>query len=265
MSTILDSFTQEEVKDSVASLKALLSEMKKHRVFPLLQSMDDLRIFMGWHVFAVWDFMTLAKRLQFEYTTLNRPWTPPKCPGSARHINEIILAEETDEDGRGGHCSHYELYLRAMAEVGAPTTQVEHFVSEMTGGSPARDAMIRMEVPKPIQAFVEGNLKVAFSGSREEVLGNFIFGREDSIPGMFQNLLDNWGIRQDKAPSFVYYLKRHIELDGESHGPASCAMLLEEVGGDIYKIQRALDAGIAAVNARITLWDALADKLIARR
>jgi len=61
------------------------------------------------HMFAVWDFMSLLKRLQQIVTCTEVPWLPPVDPTASRFINEIDLGEECDDDGRDGYASHFEL------------------------------------------------------------------------------------------------------------------------------------------------------------
>jgi len=74
---------------------------------------------------------------------------------------------------------------------------------------------------------------------------------------MFQSILDEWGITADEAPTFRYYLERHIEVDSEDHGPAAESLLERLVGGSQEREKQVYEAAIAAVESRIALWDAL--------
>jgi hypothetical protein len=47
------------------------------RVYTEIDSLSRLREFMRIRVFAVWDFMSLVKRLQSELTSNSLPWLPP--------------------------------------------------------------------------------------------------------------------------------------------------------------------------------------------
>lgn len=236
-------------------------DLQQHSVFSLLRSVQDLQRFMSWHVFAVWDFMSLVKRLQRELTRVDTPWTPSPYPQAARLINEIVLGEESDQTADGGFLSHYELYVQAMREVGADTSLIEQVVLQVATGSDPLQAMRDNHVPLPLQQFVTHTLHTAQQGHLIEVLGNFFFGREDIIPRMFQGLLDQWQIDTQQAPVFVYYLKRHIELDADEHGPAARQLIetfMAEQPATLTQLKRAAEA---AIRARHKLWDALAVEL----
>src|SRR5262245_55455644 len=111
-----------ELRDAIGpSRNALLA----HPIYGVVDTIPPLRGFMQYHVFAVWDFMCLAKRLQRDLTSLDAVWLPPARPSLARFINSVVLGEESDVDRDGHATSHFELYLSAMAEVGAPTDAVD--------------------------------------------------------------------------------------------------------------------------------------------
>ena len=82
---------------------------------------------MEYHVYAVWDFMSLLKALQIELTCTTLPWKPVGDTKIRRLINSIVLEEESDVDADGNPSSHYEMYLDAMIECGADTKKIESF------------------------------------------------------------------------------------------------------------------------------------------
>jgi hypothetical protein len=140
---------------------------------------------------------------------------------AARLINDIVIGEETDVDPDGSYVSHLDLYLRAMVDVGANTRQFDTFRSMARVGISVETAMVRTGVPPHVHAFVEHTMALARTGSTEEVLAAFFHGREDIIPEMFSRLQKTLpgAKHDDPLRHFIYYIDRHIELDGDSHGP----------------------------------------------
>jgi hypothetical protein len=239
-------------------LSNLRSQLLDHPVYMEVDSVEDLRRFMQDHVFAVWDFMSLLKRLQRDLTCTNVPWFPAGNAKAARLINDIVIGEETDVDPDGSYVSHLDLYLRAMEDVGASTRQFDTFRSQARAGASIEAAMVQTEVPPHVRTFVMHTMMLAQTGSTEEVLAAFFYGREDIIPEMFSRLRKVLpGVRKTNDPlrHFVYYIERHIELDGDSHGPMGRELLEGLVAGSPEKDERALHAACNSIRARIELWD----------
>lgn len=233
------------------------AELSAHPIFSEINSLPVLQRFMESHVFAVWDFMSLTKRLQQELTCMHLPWLPPRDPQAARLINEIVLGEESDDCPARGHYSHFELYLDAMREVGASTVAVERFVALQREGVSYDVALQRVDVDPATARFVRHTLHTALHAPGHSVAAAFLHGRESVIPPMFQRILDDWGIGIEQAPTFRYYLERHIEVDSEDHGPAAQNLLTRLIGGDPLREQDAYASALAAVESRIALWDGL--------
>jgi hypothetical protein len=65
----------------------------------------------------------------------------------------------------------------------------------------------------------------------------------------------------DRLRNFIYYIDRHIELDGDSHGPKGRELLENLVANEPDKDERALRAACNSIKARIGLWNGTVNKL----
>lgn len=240
---------------NLTEIKEKQAQLEKHPLFCSIKNIENLRHFMSCHVFAVWDFMCLVKRLQRDLTSVDSLWLPSEVPQATRLINDIVLAEESDEAPDGSYISHFELYLLAMKEVGADTKQIEDFIQLIRSNMSVSDAMEKVSVSPYVQRFVNDTINTVTNGSVYQVLGSFFFGREHVIPSMFKGLLDGWHMDENDAPMFVYYLKRHIELDADEHGPAAIKMIKSLTHDNNNAIQELGVAAEAAIEHRIQLWN----------
>lgn len=215
------------------------------------------RLFSAHHVFAVWDFMSLLKRLQRELTGAAHPWLPPTNSRTARFINEIVLAEECDEDGAGGYADHFSTYLRGMREVGADCGPIDAVLAACRAGRPWRQAIAEAKVPEPAARFVTQTLGVAEKGAVHEVAAVFLFGREALLPVLFAELLAQLADGLPQFSTLRFYFSRHIELDGDEHGPMAEQLLLDLCGDSQKKREEAIKAARRALTARRQLWQGI--------
>jgi hypothetical protein len=151
--------------------------------------MDDVRLFMQYHAFAVWDFMSLVKALQTHYAPTSVPWFAPRQTDVSRFINEIVLAEESDVDSDGNFCSHYQMYLDAMKEVSANTEPIETFVGELRDGAPTFETIAETNLPVELKQFLRFTFETIESRDIHRFAAAFTLGREDIIPEMFLQVL----------------------------------------------------------------------------
>jgi hypothetical protein len=241
--------------DSIINHSDLINhheKLKNHTLYKEIKTHQHLKIFMESHVFAVWDFMSLLKRLQKEITCVEVPWRPSSYPKSmVRLINEIVLGEESDLDQYGEATDHFSLYLRSMIELGASTSRLNNFLIDSNFDkwcSPAE------------KDFVSFNIALATHGKIHEVAAAFFFGREKVIPDMFTSILSDLSINLDQNnlktfPSLRFYLERHIEIDGGEHGYLAEQCLKSLCENDEIKWIEAKDAGVKSLQLRIALWD----------
>lgn len=238
----------------------LRERILNHSLYNELNSLEDLRLFLEHHVFAVWDFMSLLKGLQTRLTSTSEAWVPTENRTARRLINEIVLAEESDVDADGNPASHYELYLDAMRQAGANTRPVLGFIQTLQRGFKIKD-VLKYNLPDLSPALMEylrANFAIVKRGNVHEMAAAFTYGREDLIPDMFTEIVRELHSKlPGQLDAFIYYLDRHIELDGDEHGPMALKMIAEICGTDEQKWMEAEDACVEALEARLHLWDAI--------
>lgn len=246
----------ERILQLKAKIEPLRKEIVDHKVYNLIQDIDDLKIFMEYHVFAVWDFMSLLKSLQNFLTCTSIPWFPVGSAETRFLINEIVVGEESDLDSEAIRKSHFELYLDSMIQCGADTDQIVLFINYLKRTKNLEESLKKSHVPLEVSDFVDFTFKVIDSQKSYLQSAVFTFGREDLIPDMFHSIVsDIYKNFPEKVSVFKYYLERHIEVDGDHHSHLALEMTANLCGDNDEFWEEAEFVTIEALKMRIKLWD----------
>jgi hypothetical protein len=244
-----------KLKQTIAPLK---EQLINHPLYSEIKTLENLRVFMEHHVFAVWDFMSLLKSLQRNLTCVDLPWMPVGDANTRYLINEIVTGEESDVDENGSRTSHFELYVKAMQQADSEAKAIAGLFKELSAGKTLEAALLHPEIPVAIRDFVSHTFKVIQATGNHVQAAVFTFGREDLIPGLFISMVRELNTSlPGKAATLLYYLERHIEVDGDHHSHLACEMTASLCGEDKGKWAEATQAVQDALQARISLWDGI--------
>jgi hypothetical protein len=247
------------------TIEPLRQEIINHPVYSAIKDIDDLKVFMQFHVYAVWDFMSLLKTLQTNLTCTTVPWFPIGSADTRHLINEIVVGEEADLDLNGIRKSHFELYLDAMQQCGADTSKIETFTTVLKTSGDFNTAYTASETPNEAKDFVDFTFKIIESNKDYLQSAIFTFGREDLIPGMFLSIVNDIHKTFPESISiFKYYLERHIEVDGDHHSHLALQMTSNLCGADDQFWKEAEEATVASLKMRIGLWDGALQQIMKR-
>jgi hypothetical protein len=255
--------TIQHINNTIEPQKIILLQ---HPLYKKVKTIEDLKCFLENHVFAVWDFMSLLKALQSKLTCTTTPWFATANPETRYLINEIVVAEESDLSIDGRRQSHYEMYIEAMHDCGADTSEIDSFLAEVNSLQNIFVAIKTSNLHPNVKSFLDFTFRVIEEGKPHEIAAAFTFGREDLIPNMFTAILKNF---QENFPDtdlhkLIYYFERHIELDSDTHGPMAMQMMNELCQDDTQKWSEVEEIAKMALEKRIGLWDAIEESLTAK-
>ncbi|SDF24738.1 DUF3050 domain-containing protein [Chitinophaga filiformis] len=247
----------QHIRTSIAPIRDTIIQ---HPLYTEMQRIEDLRSFMQYHVFAVWDFMSLLKSLQRHLTCTDIPWVPKGSAATRYLINEIVTGEESDVAPDGTRVSHFELYLQAMEQAGADTSGISDCLQQLQNGKSI--ASVLDTLPPAVHSFVKYTFDLITTAPVHVQAAVFTFGREDLIPDMFLALVTDLD-RQfpGQISLFKYYLERHIEVDGDHHSHLGMEMVQELCGDDPVKWEQAAQASKAALEQRNALWNGILEEI----
>lgn len=244
-------------------IRDLQQQLNEHPIYAEIRDRRDLQTFMSHHVFSVWDFMSLIKYLQQVIAPTTTPWMPGGNSAFRYFVNQLVLEEESDcieTDAGPRYNSHFELYCQAMDEIGADGGLPARFVERVREDG-LDQALYSDLVPLPARYFTETTFCFIREDMPHAAAAALAVGRERMIPDMFRRLIEGMGVGPEQAPIFDFYLRRHIHLDEDFHGPLSLQLLDTLCGDDPKRLKEAATAAEEAVCARIRFWDGILDAI----
>lgn len=245
-------------------IEPLRQEIINHKIYSQIRSVADLQVFMQYHVFAVWDFMSLLKALQNKLTCTVVPWYPVGSANTRYLINEIVVGEESDIDAAGKRISHFELYVEAMKQCGAQDAVINAFLRKLRDTGNLDAALNDSGVPMEAAEFVRFTFRIIETGKPHVQSAVFTFGREDLIPGMFLSMISELDRNFPQNISiFKYYIERHIEVDGGHHSQLAMEMTSNLCADQETQWDEAEEAVVQALQHRLALWDGVYRQLLA--
>ena len=250
--------------DNLETNKKKLNDLKQkitaHPLFENKLEPKHICKFMESHIFAVWGFMSILKSLQKIITPDNLPWMPNKNTknGLVNFVNEIILCEESDYIEGIGFISHFEIYLLAMKNMGARTDQLDKLTSKINYEGYNEKYLDDVDASDEVKSFLKHDLEVSINGTLPEIIGAFTLGREKVIPNMFGYILP--AIKETSTSKYlITYLERHIDIDGDRHGPLSMKLLNASCGKE--ELSLAYATAIKSLELRLMVWDKVYEEI----
>jgi len=259
---LLTKTKNEHLIEILESIDPLVKKLLEHKLYYSLDSNEKIKLFMEYHIFAVWDFMNLLKHLQRNLTCISIPWLPTNDSHIRRLINEIVTDEESDNYSENEVASHFELYYNAMKEANADTICIDFFISQIREGKKIENILLKPIIPKAVRNFINVNWLIINKEPIHSAASAFVFGRESIIPLMFAQFAKELNYKNDQFNLFNLYLERHISLDKSKHQEKAFKILTCLCDNDSTKWEDVKRVATTSMEARLELWDSILESTI---
>ena len=147
-----------------------------------------------------------------------------------------------------------------MDEIQADASGIDAvLVQAMAGDLPG--SVCHPLIPVAARRFLRTTQDLIREGDVDALAAAFAYGRELIVPDLFRSLLARLQLIQLPCPTLCWYLERHIELDGDSHGPLAEQMVQALMGSDPIACDRVQRVRTRVISDRESFWDALHGQL----
>lgn len=244
-----------------ASLAELRQRLAGHPLTGALDSLDHLRQFMSLHIYTLWDYRVLLGALQQALVNM----APFKVQVQAVEWIKQCLADESScsaalpmADGCG--FSQFEIYNRAMQEVGADAAPARQFIQRHQDGD-VHQLLNSGLVPPAARDFVETTLGLMAEYKAPVLAAVLVHARAVGVTATLKNCAVRVGLNAQTAPALMLFLECHARRDQTLCAASAQRMVLDLCGADAGLREEAFIAVEEALCARLRLWDEAWDML----
>ncbi len=243
-----------EVENEISELR---NQLQNHKLYNSLKSIDDIKVFMEYHVFAIWSFALLLNNLQINMTEVRTSSISLEKSTDSVLINETVLEEEIETNKVSQTQSHFEIYFDAMRQADARTNEINNFIKLIQFNNSVNYSLNKTNIDKRVADFVKFSFSVTKTNKPHLIASALIFGQEEVIPGMFIEILRNVDSENKFYNKLKYYLQGHIDLDIDKQRPLSIKIVSEICNNNQQKWDETITIAKQSLEKRIALWDAI--------
>ena len=149
------------------------------------------------------------------------------------------------------------MYLDAMDQIGAEKEDIEIFIIDIKSGKKINPTIHGLSIDHAVKDFLQFSFEIINTEKSHQIASAFTYGREDIIPDMFISILKELDPENNRYSKLKYYLDRHIEIDGNLHGPLAQKMLVELCNDNQNKWDEVYTVAKNCLQYRIKLWDSI--------